>query len=118
MGPICTYLSLYNGSKFKIWKHFPTNVPNFDKTEILNELKDTKRNLHMTVYKIKRRDEDKHSIWLYLVATLMLVIIGSVLTILIYYYCKKVSARMSLRLVKISGKTIKTPVYKAVAVYS
>ena len=34
-----------------------------------------------------------------------------------YYYCKRRSAETSLRLAKNSGKTKKTPVYNAVAVY-
>ena len=36
------------------------------------------RPLLMKVYKMKRTDKDKHSIWPYLVAILTLVIIGSV----------------------------------------
>ena len=72
----------------------------------------------MVVYKMERTDEDKHSIWPYLVATLTLAICGSILTILMSYHFKKISARMSLRLAKNSGKTMKTPVYKAVAVHS
>ena len=36
-------VSLYNGSKLKIWESF-LNVLKFTKTEIPNELKDTKEN--------------------------------------------------------------------------
>ena len=72
----------------------------------------------MSVCKMKRTDVDKHFIWPYLVATLILVIIGSVLTIFMYYHYKKRSARMSLTLAKNSDKVMKTPMYKAVAVYS
>ena len=71
----------------------------------------------MKVFKIKRTHEDKHSIWQYLVSTLTLIIIGSVLNY-IYYPGKKRPAGMFLRLAKNSGKTMKTPVYKAVTVYS
>ena len=72
----------------------------------------------MKVDKIKRMDEDKCSSWPYLVATLTLVIIAAVLTIFMYYHCKNRFAIKSLRLAKSSGKTLKTPVYKTVAVYS
>ena len=58
----------------------------------------------MTVYKMKRTDEDRHSVWPYLAATLTLVITQFVLTIFMYYYCKKISARMSIRLAKNSAK--------------
>ena len=51
-------------------------------------------------------------------ATLTFLIIGSVLTILMFNHCKKRSAGMSLRLAKNSGKAMKTSVYNAVAVYS
>ena len=59
-------LSLYNGSKFKIWEPFLTNVPNFIKIDIPNELKNgiknPMRHLLMTVSKMKRTYEDKLSI--------------------------------------------------------
>ena len=66
-------LSLYIGYKFKILEPCLTNVQNFTKTDIRNELKDTKespvKHLLMTFYKLKGTDEDKHSfclIWLLL----------------------------------------------------
>ena len=58
----------------------------------------------MTVYNMKRTDEDKHFIWLYLVVILTSVKIASLLTISMYYDCKKISARMSLRLTKTVAK--------------
>ena len=107
-------ISLYYGSAFRIWKPFVTNLPNFTKTDIPNELEDTKeipmRHLLMTVYKMKRAGDEKHSVSPYLFATLTYVIIGSASTIVMYYHCKKISARISLRLTKNSGKTMKTPV--------
>ena len=51
-------LSLYNDSTFKWWELFITSVPNFPKTYIHNELKDTKeisiRHLLMSIYKMKK----------------------------------------------------------------
>ena len=74
------------------------------KADIPHELKDTKeiliRHLLMTVCKKKRTDEDKHSIYPKLVPTLTSVINGSVLIIIMYYYCKERFARMFLRLAK------------------
>ena len=58
----------------------------------------------MTVYEMKRADKYKHSIWPYSVATLSSIIIGSVLTIFMYFHCKKRSARISLVLTKTVAK--------------
>ena len=58
------------------------------------------KHLLMIVYMMKRTGKEKHSILLYLVATLTLVIFRYVLPIFMYYHCKKRSARMSLMLTK------------------
>ena len=54
----------------------------------------------------------------YMKLLLTIAVFGLVSTYLTYYYCKKRSAKTSLRIAKNSGKTKKTPVCNAVAVYS
>ena len=101
---------------------FPNKCTKFHQTYIPTELKAIKgihmRHLPMTVHKMKRTGKDKHSNWPYLVANFSLVITGTVLTIFMYYHCKKRSTRSSLRLAKNSSKTMKALVYMAMAVYS
>ena len=115
-------LKSYNGSKFKIWEPFLENQPNFTKTDIRPELKDTKeipmRHLLMIVNDKLAKGKDRLSVWVYAIIIMSIAVFGLVSAYFTYYYCKRRSAKRSLRLAKKSGKTKKTPVYNAVAVYS
>ena len=115
-------LKSYNGSKFKILEPFPENQPNFSKSDIPLELKDTKeipmRHLLMIVNDKLVKGQYRLSVWVYAIIIMTIAVFGWVSTYFTYYYFKRRSDKTSLRPAKNSGKTKKTPMYNAVAVYS
>ena len=64
------------------------------------------------------KGKDRLSVWVYAIIIMTIAVFGLVSAYFIYYYYKRRSAKTSHRLAKNSGKTKKTPVYNAVAVYS
>ena len=64
------------------------------------------------------KGKDRLSVWIYTIIIMTIAVFGLVSAHLTYYYCKRRSAKTSLRVAKNSGKTKKTPVCNAVAVYS
>ena len=78
----------------------------------------TLRHLLIIVNDKLANGKDRLSVWIHEIIILTIAVFGLVSAYFTYYYCKRRSAKTSLRLAKDSGKIKKTPVYNAVAVYT
>ena len=115
-------LQAHNESEIQIWKPITSKIPNLTKTDIPEEMKDTKeipmRHLLMTVTKLRKASKlkNKYSLLIYLAIVSAISLTGICIITSIYYYYT--SAKVSFRSAKNSSKPKKTPIYRAVVRYS
>ena len=105
-------LKSYNGCNLQIWKIFISTVPNFAKTDIPAELKDTKeipiRHLILSVYKFRKSGQPSVPRQIYPATTIPTLTILGVGIIAICYKFKKQSAKIY-RLARNRGITMEIP---------